>query len=98
MRSLTKNLGVNHWTRSPRSFYSCACPWRKRMAAVAELGSLSPSHLMALFIIIGAALGALVTWALCKFFYEKQRRHYLRDTPALMQRSMEIQDEFYATH
>jgi CHASE2 domain-containing sensor protein len=53
---------------------------------------------MTSFIILGAALGSLATWAVCKYFYDERRRHYLRDTTALMQRSMEGQDRFHATH
>jgi hypothetical protein len=49
-------------------------------------------------LIIGAVLGSLITWAITTYFYGKKRRHYLRDTTALMQRSMEIQDQFHATH
>src|SRR3954471_25039679 len=49
-------------------------------------------------LIIGAVLRSLITWAITTYFYGKKRRHYLRDTTALMQRSMEIQDQFHATH
>ncbi len=49
------------------------------------------------FIILGAVFGTLATWAVCKYFYDQRRRHYLRDTTAQMQQSMEIQDQFYAT-
>ena len=50
------------------------------------------------FIILGVTLGSLATWAVCKYFYDHRQRHYLRKTTAQSVRSMEIQDQFYATN
>ncbi len=49
-------------------------------------------------VIIGAIFGSLITWAITKYFYDEKRRTYLRETTAQSVRSMEIQDQFYATH
>lgn len=50
------------------------------------------------FVILGALFGSLITWAITKYFYKEKRRHYLRETTAQSQRSMEIQDQSSATH
>ena len=55
-------------------------------------------HVMTTFLTIGAILGSLITWVITKFFYDGQRRRYLRKTTLQSQRAIEIQDQFYATH
>ena len=49
-------------------------------------------------IIVGVFFGSLATWAVCKYYYDEKRRNDLRDSTARVVRSMEIQDQFYATH
>ena len=47
-------------------------------------------------IILGAAFGGLITWVVCKYFYDERRRLYLRETTDQMKQSMEIQHRFYS--
>jgi hypothetical protein len=58
--------------------------------------SLARDTSMATVITISFLLGSLVAWSLSQYLYAERKRRYLRETTPLMQRSITIQDQFYA--
>ncbi len=47
-------------------------------------------------VIIGVFFGSVVTWVVCKYFYDAQRNRYLIETAEQMKRGNETQQRFYA--
>ena len=73
--------------------------WFIQMFGVFVLaGTAFAAYQMAGLIISAVFFGPIVTWAVTKYFYDHQRRSYLRETTAQMVRSMEIRDHLHATH